>query len=426
MRRELSEVGDLEMDLMNAIIQKHKDQKQPGWTNEDLQFSRKRALRAIIVIEIIVSILGLMLIWQEHIFMRIGLEKEIRRTGYIVLDTGKYKGDTDFGYFDGKGVFYFNTKNVYSGDFVSNLMDGTGTLTLPGVGKYRGDFFRGEKGGHGTFRWKDGSSYTGAWKNDKMSGEGTYKSGNTTYEGYFDDNAFKSGDCKIRADGKKQVLRYKRGKIINADITFPSGDKYNGEIKNGKRDGQGAYSWKSGDTYTGDWDNDKMSGSGKYEFENGAVLDGTFSDDEFIEGTYEISTKYGDYTFQIENKKPTYVEIDLKNGTTYDGDMKNESMTGKAKIEYANGDTYSGKVINGEKSGRGKYTWDNGAVYDGYWAKDTMEGKGTYTYSSGDVLTGNFVSGKPNGTCSYEDSDDDTTYTTKWENGKCVSAEEDD
>ena len=35
--------------------------------------------------------------------------------------------------------------------------------------------------------------------------------------------------------------------------TFPSGDKYVGEVKNGKFHGQGTYTWVDGKKYVGEW-----------------------------------------------------------------------------------------------------------------------------------------------------------------------------
>ena len=44
--------------------------------------------------------------------------------------------------------------------------------------------------------------------------------------------------------------------------TYANGDKYFGEFKNGKRDGQGAYTLTNGNKYVGEFKDDKRNGRG--------------------------------------------------------------------------------------------------------------------------------------------------------------------
>ncbi|RKZ38800.1 MAG: hypothetical protein DRQ41_11505, partial [Gammaproteobacteria bacterium] len=45
---------------------------------------------------------------------------------------------------------------------------------------------------------------------------------------------------------------------------WPSGERYEGEFVDDKRNGQGIMTWPSGERYEGKWKNDKMS-SGEQE-----------------------------------------------------------------------------------------------------------------------------------------------------------------
>ena len=45
---------------------------------------------------------------------------------------------------------------------------------------------------------------------------------------------------------------------------YPSGGKYEGEKKFGKKSGIGKYTWTNGDEYIGEWKNDKKQGQGTY------------------------------------------------------------------------------------------------------------------------------------------------------------------
>ena len=62
-------------------------------------------------------------------------------------------------------------------------------------------------------------------------------------------------------------------------ITFPNGDVYNGEWKDGKANGQGVM-WKyaSGDVYSGEWQDGKQSGLGLLEYAGGDVYWGEWQD----------------------------------------------------------------------------------------------------------------------------------------------------
>ena len=55
-------------------------------------------------------------------------------------------------------------------------------------------------------------------------------------------------------------------------LTYPSGAKYVGTLKDGKREGQGTYTYASGNKYVGMWKDDKMEGQGTYTRADGSVL----------------------------------------------------------------------------------------------------------------------------------------------------------
>eukprot|EP00826_Nyctotherus_ovalis_P017159 TRINITY_DN1502_c0_g2_i1.p1 TRINITY_DN1502_c0_g2~~TRINITY_DN1502_c0_g2_i1.p1 ORF type:complete len:386 (-),score=91.82 TRINITY_DN1502_c0_g2_i1:526-1683(-) len=58
-------------------------------------------------------------------------------------------------------------------------------------------------------------------------------------------------------------------------IEYPTGDKYEGEVKNGKRDGHGIMYYKdNGDQYEGGWKDDKKHGKGVIRYHNGMTSTG--------------------------------------------------------------------------------------------------------------------------------------------------------
>ena len=61
-------------------------------------------------------------------------------------------------------------------------------------------------------------------------------------------------------------------------ILLPNGNKYEGELKNGKFHGQGKYTFSNGNIYEGEFNNGKWEGQGKYSFSNGNIYEGEFKD----------------------------------------------------------------------------------------------------------------------------------------------------
>ena len=61
--------------------------------------------------------------------------------------------------------------------------------------------------------------------------------------------------------------------------TASSGDKYVGEWKDGKYNGQGTYTFANGDKYVGEWKDDKRNGQGTITFADGKKYVGEYKDD---------------------------------------------------------------------------------------------------------------------------------------------------
>jgi hypothetical protein len=84
-------------------------------------------------------------------------------------------------------------------------------------------------------------------------------------------------------------------------IEYESGNKYDGEVMNGKRHGRGVFTWANGDKYEGDFVEGKRTGRGVYIWKNGDKYEG-----EFVGGKEH---GHGVYTYA--------------NGEKYEGEWKN-------------------------------------------------------------------------------------------------------
>ena len=63
---------------------------------------------------------------------------------------------------------------------------------------------------------------------------------------------------------------------------FENGDKYEGEMNNGKMEGQGIYTFKNGERYEGEFKNDMFEGKGEYYWPDGTKKIGIFKKDKLI------------------------------------------------------------------------------------------------------------------------------------------------
>lgn len=117
---------------------------------------------------------------------------------------------------------------------------------------------------------------------------------------------------------------------------------------------------------------------------------------------------------QIKEKKSidTFSWFD---GTSYEGEWKNNQIDGRGTITYANGDKYTGEFSNSLKNGTGIYIWVNGEEYEGAWTNDKMHGHGVYKFINGDVYDGNWANSLMDGNGTYKYANGGTLSGT-WSN----------
>ena len=175
---------------------------------------------------------------------------------------------------------------------------------------------------------------------------------------------------------------------------YENGDVYEGEIKDGKRNGQGTMTYANGDVYEGTWVDGQRSGEGIYTW-----ADSTEAVPHFYTGQWEDGKKNGQGTMYFTNGgiyKGEFID-DLLNGQgvltwtdgdVYKGEFKDGSMNGQGVLTWANGDVYKGEFKDGKRDGQGIITYANGDVYKGEWKEGKKNGQGTMTYADGRVETG--------------------------------------
>lgn len=149
-----------------------------------------------------------------------------------------YEGEFENGTFNGKGIYYYLSKNhITPGD------------------KYEGHFKDGNRHGQGIYYYADGSTEEGLWSSGWITGVGK--------------------------------------------LTFPDGDLYEGMLEKGVPSGIGTYFWSNGDSYAGYYLKGERTGEGIYTYFDGRIIEGDFNcgsiNDEHIG---QVENKWSSHTIE--------------------------------------------------------------------------------------------------------------------------------
>ena len=208
---------------------------------------------------------------------------QTRLKGELRFEDGTYTGEVRNGQPDGNGVYEWNNGDRYSGSWLNGSMNGQGVCF-----------------------WNDSSLYSGEWRDNKMSGPGTLTTASgLTMQGTFADNRLIDG-TRTFTDGKNSIIIQRviegvkqnrltitasdgtRGDLplnynsitgARAFIMYSNGDRYEGSLKDGLKNGRGVYTWSDGRHYRGVFKDDLLEGEAVLFYEpgtQGARLEGNF------------------------------------------------------------------------------------------------------------------------------------------------------
>ena len=330
----------------------------------------------------------------------------------------------------GQGTYWYANGDIYIGRFKDGKIAGHGTLTYSNGNKYVGKYNNDKRHGQGTFTWADGEwsgdKYIGEWKNDDRTGQGIYYSnGKVVQEGTFEDNKFISTQTLPNCIGSYSTTNWNN--CIGSYETA-SGDKYEGEFKDGTYYGQGTYTYGmntewAGYKYIGYHKNNKRNGQGTLFYANGDVYIGEFKNDE-LSGkgtfTYGLNTEWAGHKYTGEfknNKRNGQGAYTYPNGEKYVGQHQDDKVMGQGTYTWANGDKYIGGFKNKKRHGQGTYTYSEGDKYVGEYKNDKRNGHGTYTYPNGDKYIGKHKDSLFHGQGTYTYANGKKDVGT-WENDK--------
>lgn len=206
-------------------------------------------------------------------------------------------------------------------------------------------------------------------------------------------------------------------------ISFPDGDTYKGEFKDGVFCGWGAYTSRKGDRYEGEFSENMKNGKGTFFYSNGDRYIGQFTNDmKEGKGTMLFANGdrcVGEFKSDMINGKGTMFYQDANR---YAGDFKNGLKHGNGIFSFANGDLYRGEFKDDVRDGQGTYVFTDGSKYVGEFKNGQRQGNGRYIYPDGEEYIGQFKDGKKDGhgVCVYPDG---TRANVVWKDDELVEDE---
>lgn len=264
-------------------------------------------------------------------------------------DGHRYVGEFLDGKFHGKGAYYWPDGERYEGEFWEGKFHGFGKWMMTGGERYIGQVRNGKFHGCGAYIWPDGEHYAGEFRNDEFNGLGSYAwpNGRVKTCDWRDDKEVTGSCIEHRASNPlparaKAVCSHRAarwgdlpaiaGKSEEARTSNPSrsGERYEGEYRDGKRHGRGILTFSNGDRYEGSFVDGEIHGRG---------------------GMYRAN---GDMYFTLDSR----------------GSYNSSGLQGCGVYRRANGDRYMGEFQDGKFHGRGTYEWTNGKGATCDWRDD--------------------------------------------------------
>jgi|SRR5271157_5104214 len=120
---------------------------------------------------------------------------------------------------------------------------------------------------------------------DCLNGTGTFHFSNgKIYEGQWKDGKREGQGTFSLPNGTKYIGQWKNDKMEgHGTVTYPGGEQYVGQLKDGKREGQGTFSFPDGTKYIGQWKDGRMHGQGiLYDANRTIKQQGKFVNGKFI------------------------------------------------------------------------------------------------------------------------------------------------
>ena len=264
----------------------------------------------------------------------------------------------------------------------------------------------------GTFTYSSGMKYVGEWRDDKYNGQGAlfYANGSSRQGIWADGVIIRSATVQLPLVAN-QVTNVSQAQTSFGNLpvcqgndvskwsncfgtkTDPSGTKYVGEFKGGKRNGQGTFIFANGNKYVGEWREDKYNGLGTIYASSGtAILEGIWSDDRFVRSAPLLQASIANQTSAAAAVQPN---IPTSNLPACQGSNTSYWSNCFGTETNAGGTKFIGEFISGRKHGKGQYIWENGDKFVGDYSNNQRNGLGIDYLANGQIKdSGTFRDGR--------------------------------
>lgn len=133
------------------------------------------------------------------------------------------------------------------------------------------------------------------------------------------------------------------------NYVYPDGNIYTGNVNNaGKPDGKGKMIYIKGDTYDGEWKDGVRNGYGIYTWNGGAKYEG-----DYVNGVREGTGKY-----------LNYVDPDGRFSGDYHGEFKNNQFEGEGVFYFTNGEKFMGIFKANQRWSGTQYNADGEVLWE--------------------------------------------------------------
>jgi hypothetical protein len=182
----------------------------------------------------------------------------------------------------GQGMCVMFDGSCFEGQWKNNQRHGDGACSWLSGSQYCGQWVNDVRTGHGVFKWLNGDQYTGEFLRGKMHGSGCLLFGlsGNTYNGAWVANHRIGLGTHTRCDGHVYAGHFQADQYHGRGVmTYPNGDRFEGEWSGGLKNGTGTMKYATKGTYTGQWAGGLRHGTGRRVFVNGDVHDGMWVND---------------------------------------------------------------------------------------------------------------------------------------------------
>lgn len=207
----------------------------------------------------------------------------MEKNGYGVMkySNGKiYEGEYKEGKKHGKGKMKYPNGDVYDGNYINGVKSGKGTYSFNNGDKYIGNFVKDKKEGMGEYFFADGRYYKGEFRNNQIVNKDDIKT-QTIYTSQINVRETSSDvisqNTDLNANASKKFLKLKENnpikssnrdnqslisreeelKSIEKMQTLSMGEKYQGNLVDGLKEGEGVCVYQDGNRYEGNFTKNK-------------------------------------------------------------------------------------------------------------------------------------------------------------------------